>query len=161
MIRRAEPRDLTMAMLLSKRCYDEMGFDSFGYHFDHDHILSNYRLAISTPEKFIFLVSETHGDIDGIIFCAMVDTTLYFKGQRFAQEVVWHSDPNISSFSRGKVMISLLKAAESEMTRRGGMPFYLSSDVRQKFENVGSYLEKQGYREMCRYFYKGVTHGNP
>jgi hypothetical protein len=156
MIRRAEFADIPEMLSLSREFYAEMDFDSLGYRFDADQVADSYRRGVENPDAFILTVAEREGELCGIFFAAILDASLYFKGHRFAQEVVWHAQPSLPDVRKSRVMIELLTAAESEMVRMGGMPFYLSTDTRSRFDGVGQYLEKRGYKEMCRYWYKGA-----
>ena len=150
-VRRPTLDDVPEMLKMSRVFYDEMDFDKFGWHFDEDVIGRNYIEAILNPEKFIVYIYVKEA-IQGIMFSSVVDTSLYFTGRKFAQEVVWHSDPKLSSFVRSKVMIRLLMATENELTRVGVKTLYVSTDLRDGYSGVSSYLEKKGYTKMCEYW---------
>jgi hypothetical protein len=143
-------------LALGKRCYAEMNFDDVGYIFDEDHIFISISKSINNP-KFVLLVSVNKKQkLDGVLWLTIQDTTLYFTGRKFAQEIAWHSDPDLPSFSRGKIMLELLQAGIKQLESLGIKNMYLSTDLDPKFTGVGRYLKKHGFNKMCEYWHKGV-----
>jgi hypothetical protein len=145
--------DIPEVLRLSREFYDEMDFDRFGYHFDPVTIEETYRHAVEHPDKFVCLVSERSGMVNGVFLAAVLNRTLYFAGHKFAQEIVWHAKPSLPTTAKGRIMMSLLAVAERRLS---GVPFYLSTDIRNRFSGLGDWLERRGYKEMCRYWHKGA-----
>ena len=64
---------------------------------------------------------------------------------------------DLERLERDNGFAAVLRAIERELSQLGGMPFYIDSDTRKCYDGVGRYLEKHGYIEMSRYWFKGVT----
>lgn len=155
MIRPAKKAEYAALAALAYSFYEQMDFDRFGYHFERGMVEESFYQNCEESD-FIVLVHEDAGKVDGIVALAIRDRNLYFKGRRFAQEIVWHADPTLTPLRRARIMLELLDAADAERLRRGVEAFYLGYDIRPEFANVAKALEKRGFLPMCGYCYKGV-----
>ncbi len=154
MIRDDELKDLNTLVKISKLFYDEMNFDDIGYVFDENVIRGSYLKGIMFPKNYVILVHLTDNIIDGVIFCVIQDTTMYFKGKLFAQEIVWHSDPSLNPMKRIKIQKELLEEADKVRLERGCKSFYINSDPR--YPALEKLLVKKGFKTVSKYHHKGV-----
>ena len=155
MIRLATLADVPNIVAISKPCYDQMEFDSLGWKYDADRIAESYARGVTT-DNHILIVAEDNGTIIGLLFINICTESYYFKYNPFAQEIMWHVLPSLSTYRRSKYMLKMLSFAEKILAERGIKNFYLGTDLREGFNGVGKHLLKNNYQLVCTRLFKEI-----
>jgi len=150
MIRFLEEKDIPGIMPLSKRCYDEMNFDSLGYLFDPVQVEKSYRIGIEG--KLGICIVNKADVIDGIMACSVSDQTWYFTGMKIAIEIIWHVDPLKASAYRLKTMLKMKDFMEVVLANRGIKSLYIAVDAR--YPVPGKALAHSGYKPVSTFYFK-------
>jgi hypothetical protein len=144
-IRLAVDSDIPSVVKACEPYYNEIAPACFKDLYDYDHIFDTF--SIHNSNEALLLLALDDDKIVGVIYFVIMDVNPYNKGVRVAHEIVFHSDPTLSAYSRMKVMRSLAKAAMVYMTQI--TPKLI--DIGVKTEGLARCLEKLGFkREAIR-----------
>lgn len=133
--------DIHDALTMLKRCYDEMEFDSNGDSFDYISCVDFLRLNINSSLATVLIAEEDKLIVGTIAFTLY---PFYMDKNNFkAVEFIWHSDPLLPAYKRGKILIKLLRASENEIKKTKASSIVLGTSPKN---SVGEMLKRTGYK---------------
>ena len=131
--RLARETDIPRIAAVSRAYYDEIAFGPLVGIFEEEHA-ADMLAACNGPDS-VLIVTQAHGKIIGVIYAIILRTTFYQRKIAVAQEIILHTDPELSPFRRIKIM--------SELVAKGAI--LSAMGTRLKAGATGRLLEKQGY----------------
>ena len=140
MIDNLKPEDIKKVLPLLYRCYQQMEFQD---EFDIETILENIVKLIESNMADI-AVYKNKDVIEGVCAFGIVPS-LYNKTSHNAMELIWHADPQLKDFARGKIMLLLLKYMEQKAHNMGANKLYLSISTQHQYKPVKNMLAKHGF----------------
>jgi predicted N-acetyltransferase YhbS len=143
--------DVESVVRISERFYDEMGFDDYGYRFDKAHITRSFTRAAANDSSLCF-VAERNGAVVGVILFTLTAQTWYFKDRLTANEIVWHTDPDLTPLLRVKIMKLLMEEALKYLKHIGCKLVIASTP--QTAHTAEKILVKYGFSTPQTYYMK-------
>jgi len=139
--RLARETDIPRIAAVSRAYYDEIAFGPLVGIFEEEHA-ADMLAACNGPDS-VLIVTQAHGKIIGVIYAIILRTTFYQRKIAVAQEIILHTDPELSPFRRIKIMSELVALADKHLREKGAI--LSAMGTRLKAGATGRLLEKQGY----------------
>lgn len=141
MVRLATEADIPEIVRTCRAYYDEIAFGPLKGLYEDEHIYDTFA-PCNGPDS-VLVIAAQGPRIEGVFYSLILRSTLYQRQIAVAQEIVWHTDPSLSSFRRMKLMDLLARFAEPHLKKKGAAVSAIGS--RLKASVVGRLLETHGY----------------
>lgn len=149
--------DLLQVFTLCDRVNEQMDFGSMGYPYSHEAMAQSWPKVMADPGHVCFC-HKTGARVDGIFLARLQDNSYFMQNYLVAYEIALHADPALPAVSRGRITLALRWEAERRMGHLGVRSFFASIHP-QQVGGMDRNMEKNGYREIGRYYVKEFPHG--
>ena len=140
MVRLATKDDIPAIVEACRDYYDEIAFGPLKGLYEDEHIYTTFA-PCNGPDS-VLVIAEEEG-IKGVFFALIFRNTLYQRQIAVSQEIVWHTDVNLTSYRRIRVMKDILDLAEHHLKEKGAILSAIGS--RLQALAAGKLLHKAGY----------------